>query len=155
VLVDGIAAPYAQAISSAACTPGLAGVILDRLADASPPAVAGAIGSAQRGAAVCPGLATQVSATTLEYPSTLTSPASVQLACDRDCLYLVTLNRGDGVPIAAHRGALRGGTAASKITLPKAKLAAGSYTFGVQLVAQANPGAITKLESPPLDATGS
>jgi hypothetical protein len=155
VLVDGIAAPYAQAISSAACTPGLAGVILDRLADASPPAVAGAIGSAQRGAAVCPGLATQVSATTLEYPSTLTSPASVQLACDRDCLYLVTLSRGDGVPVLARRGALRGGTAAATITLPKAKLAPGSYTFGVQLVAQANPGAITKLESPPLDATGS
>jgi D-glucuronyl C5-epimerase-like protein len=152
VLVDGIAAPYAQAISSAACTPGLVGVILDRLADASPPAVAGAVGSAQRGAAVCPGLATQVSATTLEYPATVTGSARVKLACDRDCLYLVTLNRGDGLPVVARRGALRGGAAAATITLPKAKLAPGSYTFGVQLVAQANPGSITKLESPPLSS---
>jgi hypothetical protein len=152
VLVDGLAAPYAQALADTACTPGLAGVILDRLTDASLPAVKSAIGPAQRGSAVCAGVAAQVSATTLEYPTALTNPTSLRLACDRDCLYLVTLNRGDGSPVAARRGALSGGAAAAQITLPKAKLASGSYTLGVQLVAQANPGAITKLESPPLAA---
>ena len=74
----------------------------------------------------------------------------MQLACDRDCLYLVTLNDGSGRPVAANRGALRGGAAPAQITLPKTKLATGAYTFSVQLVAQVNPGSITKLESPPL-----
>lgn len=151
VLVDGLAAPYAQAISDAACTPGLAGVLLDRLTDASLPAVKSAIGPAQRGSAVCPGVAAQVSAT-VEYPTTLTNSTGLHLACDRDCLYLVTLDRADGSPVVARRGALRGGAAAAQVTLPKAKLGAGGYTLGVQLVAQANPGAITKLESPPLTA---
>ena len=152
VLVDGLAAPYAQAISDTSCMPGIAGVVLDRLTDASLPAVKSAIGTAQRGTSVCPGLAAQVSATTLAYPTALVNPASLQLACDRDCLYLATLKRADGSPVAARRGALRGGSAAAQITLPKAKLAPGSYTLEVQLVAQVNPGAITKLESPPLTA---
>ncbi len=149
VLVNGLAAPISQSITSAACTPGLAGVVLDHLADASPPATAGAIVASQRGATVCPGLATQVSATTLEYPATVSSPASVQLACDRDCLYLVTLDDPAGRPVVARRGALRGGVAPAQITLPKTKLGSGPYTFAVQLVAQVNPGAITKLESAP------
>jgi hypothetical protein len=152
VLLDGVAAPYAQAITDTSCVPGIAGVVLDRLTDASLPAVKTAIGTAQRGASVCPGLATQVSATTLEYPTALANPATMQLACDRDCLYLVTLNRADGSPVAARRGALRGGLPPAEVTLPKAKLIAGGYTLGVQLVAQVNPGAITKLESPPLTA---
>jgi hypothetical protein len=152
LLIDGLAAPLAPAIASAACMPGVAGVILDHLADVSPPAVSGAVAAAQRGAAVCPGLATQVTASTLEYPLALTNPASVQLACDRDCLYLVTLDRADGLPVAARRGALRGGDVPAPIVLPKAKLAAGTYTLSVQLVAQVNPGAVTKLESPPLAA---
>ena len=150
LLIDGPAAPLAPVIASAACMPDVAGVILDHLADASPPAVATALAAAQRGAAVCPGLAAKVTATTLEYPTALANPGSVQLACDRDCLYLVTLERADGVPIAARRGALRGGDAPAPIVLPKAKLVAGTYTLSVQLVAQVNPGAVTKLESPPL-----
>jgi hypothetical protein len=36
------------------------------------------------------------------------------------------------------------------VTLPQAKLGAGSYTVGVRLVARVNPGAVTTLESPPL-----
>ncbi len=152
VLVDGLAAPLAPAIATAGCMPGLAGVVLDHLADAVSPAVAGAIESAQRGAIVCPGLATQVSASTLEYPTAIASPVSVQLACDRDCLYLVTLEGPNG-PVAAHRGALSGGAPQAAITLPKTKLAPGTYTIAVQLVAQVNPGAVTKLESPPI-ATG-
>ena len=150
VLVNGLAPPFAQSINGAACIPGLAGVVLDHLADSSPPATASAIAASQRGATVCPGLATQVAASTLEYPATVTSPASVQLACDRDCLYLLTLDDSAGRPVVARRGALRGGAPPAQITLPKAKLGSGPYTFAVQLVAQVNPGAITKLESAPV-----
>jgi D-glucuronyl C5-epimerase C-terminus len=150
VLVDGLAAPFAQSITAAACIPGLAGVLLDHLADASPSATASAIAASQHGTTVCPGLATQVSASTLEYPTTIANPAGVQLGCDRDCLYLVTLIDSAGRPVAARRGALRGGDTAARITLPKTKLGSGPYTLSVQLVAQVNPGAITKLESPPL-----
>jgi hypothetical protein len=150
VLVDGLAAPFAPAIAAAACTPGLAGVLLDHLADASPSATAAAIAASQHGTTVCPGLATQVSASTLEYPTSVSSPARLTLACDRDCLYLVTLDDSAGRPVAARRGALRGGATPAQLTLPKAKLGTGPYTFSVQLVAQVNPGAITKLESPPL-----
>jgi hypothetical protein len=152
VLVDGLAAPIAPAIAAAACIPGLAGVVLDRLGDATPPAAAAAIAASQRGATVCPGVATQVTASTLDYPTTLAGPVGVQLACDRDCLYLVTLDGANGLPVVARRGALRGSTTPTGITLPKAKLASGTYTVSVQLVAQVNPGAVTKLESPPLDA---
>ena len=152
VLVDGLAPPVAASISAAACIPSLAGVVLDRLSDATPAATAGAIGAAQRGATVCPGLATQVAASTLDYPTTLANPVAVQLACDRDCLYLVTLDGANGLPVVARRGALRASTAPSRITLPQARLASGTYTVSVQLVAQVNPGAVTKLESPPLVA---
>jgi hypothetical protein len=150
VLVDGLAAPFAPAIAAAACTPGLVGVLLDHLADASPPATAGAIAASQHGTTVCPGLATQVSASTIEYPTSVASPARLTLGCDRDCLYLVTLDDSAGRPVAARRGALRGDGTPAQITLPNAKLGSGAYTFSVQLVAQVNPGAITKLESPPL-----
>jgi D-glucuronyl C5-epimerase C-terminus len=149
VLVDGLAPPFAPAIAAAACTTGLAGVVFDHVADATPPAVASAIGAAQRGATVCPGLATQVSAATLDYPTSLAGPVNVQLACDRDCLYLVTLAGPNG-PVAARRGALQGAAAPASITLPKTKLASGAYTISVQLVAQVNPGTLTKLESSPL-----
>jgi hypothetical protein len=150
VLVDGLASPFAPAIAAAACNPGLAGVLLDHLADASPPATAGAIAASQHGTTVCPGLAAQVSASTLEYPTEIGSSPSLQLACDRDCLYLVTLNDSAGRPVVARRGALRGGAAPAQIGLPKTKLASGTYTFSVQLVAQVNPGTITKLASPPI-----
>jgi hypothetical protein len=152
VLVDGLAAPIAPSIAAAACMPGLAGVVLDRLSDTTPAAAAAAISAAQRGATVCPGLATQVTPSTLVYPTALANPVGVQLACDRDCLYLVTLDGPNGLPVVARRGALRASTTPARITLPNAKLASGNYTVSVQLIAQVNPGAVTKLESPPLVA---
>lgn len=150
VLVDGLNPVSPAAVGSVACTPGVLGVLLDQLADVNATGVRDALDSAQRGATVCPGLAAQVNATTLEYPATLTQPVSVTLACDRDCLYLVTLERADGTPIVAARDQLAGGAAPRTITLPTAKLAAGSYTIQVRLVARVNPGAVTTLASPPI-----
>ena len=152
LFADGIAAPYPAAISTAACTAGVAGVLLDDLSELSATGVQSAATSAQRGAIVCPGLKAQVSASTLTFPTTLTSPVSLSLACDRDCLYLATLDRG-GRPVVARRGSLAGGAAAATVTLPAAKLTAGaSYTVTVRLVARVNPGAVTTLASPPLVA---
>lgn len=152
VIVDGAPAPYASAISTAACASGVAGVLLDDLSETSATGVESAAALAQRGAVVCPGLQAQVSAPTLTFPTTLASPVSVSLACDRDCLYLATLDRG-GRPVVALRGSLLGGAAAATVTLPKAKLTAGaSYTVTVRLVARVNPGAVTTLASPPLIA---
>jgi hypothetical protein len=149
VLLDGPPVPSAGLIGSLACGSQYAGVLLDKLTDATP-AVAAAAASAQRGAVVCPGVAAEAQATTLTYPSAATSPVSVQLGCDVDCLYLVTLDAPNGRPVVARRGALRGGAAAATVTLPKAKLGAGPYRVGVRLVAQVNPGPVTQLESPPL-----
>lgn len=147
VLVDGI--PPA-AVPAAACTTGLAGVLLDRLTDAAASATRAELLDAQRGATVCPGMSAEANASTLEYPETLTPQVSVNLACDRDCLYLVTLVRPDGRPVSASRGALTGGAPEQTIVLPKAKLGPGSYTVDVRLVARVNPGAVTTRTSPPL-----
>lgn len=84
----------------------------------------------------------------------LAQPLAVRLGCDRDCLYLVTLERG-GKPVAARRGELAGGASPATIALPRAKLTAGSYVVGVRLVATVNPGAVTTLSSPPLALSGS
>ena len=165
-------AGYAAAITAAACSPSIAGVVLDRLSDsaampapptgvlyasgnakASAATVTAAAGPAQRGTIVCPGLAAPVTATRLTFPTELTStPAQLTLACSRDCLYLVTLDRADGRPVVARRGALRG-SAAATIDLPQTKLVPGSYRFDVRLVSQVNPGSITQFTSPPLAAT--
>ena len=165
-------AGYAAAITAAACSPSVAGVILDRLSDnaivpappsgvfyasghakASTAAVAAAAGRAQRGTIVCPGLASPVIATTLTFPTQLAStPLSLLLACSRDCLYLVTLDRADGQPVIARRGALQA-SAAQTIGLPKTTLAPGVYRVDVRLVAQVNPGPLTQLTSPPLVAS--
>ena len=165
-------AGYAAAITAAACSPSVTGVILDRLSDnglvpappsgifyasghakASTAAVAAAAGPAQRGTTVCPGLASPVTATTLTFPTQLAStPLFLLLACSRDCLYLVTLNRADGQPVIARRGALQA-SAAATIGLPKTKLAPGVYRVDVRLVAQVNPGPLTQLISPPLVAS--
>jgi hypothetical protein len=83
----------------------------------------------------------------LVFPTTPAGP--VTLACSRDCLYLATLDRDDGRPVVALRGALRGG-AQAVLTLPRTKLAPGAYRFDVRLVAQVNPGPVTQLTSPPL-----
>ena len=165
-------AGYAASITAAACSPSIAGVVLDRLSDniatpappsgvlyasgnakASAAIVAAAAGPAQRGTIVCPGLAAPVTATRLTFPTELTStPAPLTLACSRDCLYLVTLDRADGRPIVARRGALHAGAEAT-IHLPQTKLVPGNYRFDVRLVSQVNPGPVKQLTSAPLATT--
>jgi hypothetical protein len=175
VLVDGLVATspsgYATALNATACAPGLSGVILDRLADnaavpdvtsgiydtagvakTGTPAFATAAANVQRGLVVCPGVATPAVATTLALPTELTSDVatSLQLGCALDCLYLVTLNNAAGRPVVAARGALQGGAAPATVTLPKAKLAPGSYRVDVRLVNQVNPGPVVRQLSEPL-----
>jgi hypothetical protein len=154
VLLDGLlpspAAGAAAAISAAACSSAIAGVVLDSLV--TDPALGAATSAAQRGTVVCPGVAAGVDATGLEFPAELAPPAAAQvvLGCSRDCLYLLTLARADGTPIVAQRGALRGGAAPATVSLPRTTLKPGSYTIDVRLVAQVNPGLVTRETSPPL-----
>jgi D-glucuronyl C5-epimerase-like protein len=171
VLLDGVTAAeptgYAQAVSSAACTPGLAGVLLDRLEDgddasdglltaggtAKPGAaqLTAALAATAHGTQVCPGVAFPAAASTVKFPTSLASPRpSIQLGCVRDCLYLATLDGPDGRPVVAKRGALAGGAAPTAVVLPAAKLGGGPYRLDVRLVSQANPGPLTQLRSPPL-----
>ncbi len=149
ILLDGPTAPSAALISSLACGNQVAGVLLDQLNQATAP-VAAAAAAAQRGALICPGTAAEVQATGLAYPTFAQTPLAVQFGCDVDCLYLVTLDGPDGRPVVARRGALRGGAAPATVTLPAATLGAGPYRVGVRLVASANPGRVTTLESPAL-----
>jgi D-glucuronyl C5-epimerase C-terminus len=150
VVLDGLLAPAPATITGAACTAALAGVILDNLTDAT--AIAAAAASAQRGLVVCPGMQMPVQTTALTYPDQLVSGAAtpVQLGCERDCLYLVTLDDAAGRPVVATRGALRGGPAPSTVTLPSAKLAPGSYRIDVRLVSQVNPAPVLRQLSDPL-----
>jgi hypothetical protein len=161
---------YAGTITSASCDPAIAGVIIDRLVDAATPAptsglyypdstpktsaavVGAAAVAAQRGSLVCPGVQAAAGASALVFPATVANGATtpVQLGCARDCLYLITLERADGIPVVAKRGALTGGGAAKLIALPKAQLAAGSYRIAVRLVTQTNPGPIAVILSQPL-----
>jgi hypothetical protein len=171
VLLDGVTAAgpagYAQAVSAAACTPGLSGVLLDRIADGSdssdgvytaagtPKAgtaqLTAAVAAVSRGSQVCPGVAFPATASTATFPSALSAGRqSLQLACVRDCLYLATLDGPDGRPLVASRGALAGGAAPATVVLPAAKLGRGPYRFDVRLVSQTNPGQLTQLRSPPL-----
>jgi hypothetical protein len=164
-------AEYAAAITSAACQPGVAGVILDRLQDSASTPVAptgivyaggtakpsaavvtAAALPAQRGTVVCPGLGSSVGASAFTYPTTVSgSSATVfQLACTRSCLYLATLDGPDGKAIAATRGSLAGGATPANVTLPKVKLGGGPYTIDVRLVSQVNPGTMTQQVSDPL-----
>jgi hypothetical protein len=161
------ASMYENAVGAASCSPSVAGVLLPRLVDdgATPqpatgiyyasgdpkPAVAavkGAIASAVRGAVVCPGTSAKVTPTTLTFPQDISSPVSVSLGCDRDCLYLVTLDRADGRPVAASRGSLPGGATAQSVVLPQRRLAAGKYRVDVRLVSGVNPGVLTRKRSP-------
>ena len=165
------AADYAADVSALACSPNVAGVIFDRLQDSpsapvpatglyyaggnakpSAAAVAAAAAPAQRGAVVCPGLATATGASFTAFPTSVSAAAatSFQLGCTRDCLYLATLDGPDGKPAAAVRGALAGGAAPATVTLPKAKLGAGPYAIDVRLAPQVNPGTLTQLTSGPL-----
>jgi hypothetical protein len=150
LVVDGAPAPYVAALKTAACTAGIAGVVFDRVGDLTRAGVPAAIRTAQQGAFICPGSSFDALPVAIEYPTALTAaPVVVRVSCNRDCLYLVTLDRADGRPALAHRGQLVGGKLTA-ITLPKAKLPAGTYTVTVRLVSRVNPGAVTKVEGPPL-----
>jgi hypothetical protein len=146
ILLDGVVTPSPATVTGLACSGTVAGIVLDRLGDAS--AIAQAAVDAQRGNTVCPGLALQATATTLTFPDT--TRGAVQLACERDCLYLVTLDDASGRPMVATRGALTGGGSATAISVPAAKLPVGSYRFDVRLVSRTNPGPITRTLSSPL-----
>lgn len=174
VLLDGLAGSPtedARAIAAAQCSPSLAGAIVDRVADstsADAPAdgvftaagtakvgtktLIAAIAAAERGNALCPGVTSPAAAADLAFPASLATgrAAAIRLSCVRDCLYLVTLDRGDGRPVVARRGSLVGGAADTTIALPQARLREGSYRLDVRLVSQVNPGAVTRLQSPPL-----
>jgi hypothetical protein len=167
------AATYTAALETASCSPDVAGVLLDRLVDVgsapepatglyyasghakpSAAAVKGAIRAVARGAAVCPGIKARVTPTTLTFPAQLSSSsaASVALGCDRDCLYLVTLDRANGKPVVARRGTLNGGGPATTITLPSRTLRRGGYRVDVRLVSRVDPGVVTRRRGPLLTA---
>src|SRR5262249_29962873 len=115
---------------------------------------------AKRGVlAVCPGLAAQVAPTALDFPTetsyrTTTRSWSVGLACSRDCLYLVTLDRAStGVPMLARRGSLTGGRPASTVLLPALRVPPGTYRFTVRLVSRVNPGPLLVERGPTFAVT--
>jgi len=146
---------YAGAIESASCAPNVEGVFLDQLVDGATPAGAAvkqAIRTVARGGAVCPGVAARVTPTALTFPQQLlpSTPVSVALGCNRDCLYLVSLDRASGQPIVALRGSLNGGDPPQTITLPARQLRAGGYRVDVRLVSRVCPGAVTRELSPVL-----
>jgi D-glucuronyl C5-epimerase C-terminus len=169
VSADVQAATYADAIEDASCSSAVTGVLLDRLVDvgsaaepatgvyyasghAKPAAAAvkGAIRTVARGAVVCPGRVTPVTPTTLTFPDRLSSSsaASVALGCNRDCLYLVTLDRANGKPVVARRGTLVGGAPAATINLPRRALRRGGYRVDVRLVSRVGPGVVVRRRSP-------
>jgi hypothetical protein len=162
---------YADAVGAASCSPDVTGLLFQRLVDdgatPQPPtglyyaggdpkpsaaAVKQAITAAAHGAVVCPGTTATVTPTTLTFPQQLVSasPPSVTLGCNRDCLYLATLDRADGRPVIATRGALPGGSSPQTIVLPIRKLPAGRYRLDVRLVSRVNPGPLTRHLSPVL-----
>ena len=144
ILVDGAPAPFAAALKTAACAPGVSGVLLERLSDATRAGLSSAITTAERGAFVCPGVTAEAQPFEIQYPTALTQPLAVSLNCNRDCLYLITLDRADGRPVVARRGQINGGPASplTRLTLPRAKLAPGTYRFDVRVVARVNPGPV-------------
>jgi inactivated superfamily I helicase len=129
-------------------TPEQATGLYDANGDPKPAAadVKQAIRAVARGAVVCPGRATRVTPTTLSFPDQLSrsSAVTVVLGCDRDCLYLVALDRADGQPVVARRGSLNGGDPARTITLPERSLRTGGYRVDVRLVSRVGPGTVTR-----------
>ena len=152
IVIDGAPAPHDASLKTTACSSNISAVLLDRLGDATRAGLRPTIATAERGAFVCPGVAAEAQPYEVQYPTALTQPIAVSLNCNRDCLYLVTLDGADGRPVVAHRGRLNGGpsSAPTRITLPKAKLAPGSYRVDVRIVARVNPGPVTRYLSPPL-----
>jgi hypothetical protein len=152
IVIDGAPSPYDASLKTTACSANISAVLLDRLGDATRAGLRPTIATAERGAFVCPGLAAEAEPYEVQYPTGLAQPIAVSLNCNRDCLYLVTLDSADGRPVVAHRGRLNGGpsSALTRITLPQTKLAAGSYRVDVRIVARVNPGPVTRYLGPPL-----
>jgi len=141
VVVDGVAP---SATRTYACTPAVVGIV------ATTPVPAAVATSIAHGTVVCPGLAATVTPT-VTFPAQLSPPAGarLQLACDRDCLYLATLERADGTPVVARRGAARAG-APIAVSLPRTTLRAGTYRLDVRVVSEVNPGTVSSVLSGPL-----
>ena len=141
--------PSAPTVTAATCASGVTGVALDP--NATDPATRTAVTAFARGTVVCPGVAATASPT-IEFPAGVTSgtPATFQLGCTRDCLYVATLVCTDGRALVATRGSLNGGAAAATVTLPKTQLGQASYTIDVRVVTTVNPGRVLELASPPL-----
>jgi len=137
--------PADAAVTAAACTPAIAGVVLSGPPDPS-------VTAAVRGMVVCPGLALPAATTALTFPPSVTSgiPVTFQLGCARDCLYVATLVGADGRPIVATRGALTGGATPANVALPKTTLGQASYTVDVRIVNTVNPGPAVGVTSDPL-----
>ena len=176
LLIDGVTSPtsdpiaYTAAITANECSPNIAGVVFDHLTDntetattsglydatgTAKPAAAGvatAAAAAQRGTTVCPGLAVPAAASSVTYPSSVSTgvPVTLQLGCVRDCLYVATLVGANGAPVVATRGRLNGGAAAATISLPKTTLGQPAYTLDVRVVNRVNPGSAVTLASPQL-----
>ena len=153
VVIDGAPAPFGTSIKSAACTPSVTAVVLDRLSEALRPTLRSAAATAERGAFVCPGSTFDAQPFNLEFFDTLTPPPIfVPFDCNRDCLYLVTLDDARGRPVVAKRGQLVGGVHSAGVTLalPRASLPPGTYRIDVRLVARVNPGKVTRFLGPPL-----
>ena len=145
--------PSATTVTAATCGASVTGVALDpTVPDA---ATQTAVAAFARGTVVCPGLAATPTPT-VEYTTNVTSgsPATLQLACVRDCLYVATLVGADGRAVVATRGSLTGGAAASTASLPKTQLGQASYTIDVRVVSTVNPGRVLQLASPPLPRAG-
>ena len=134
VLLDGVT-------SVPPCDPTIGGAIVD---DPS------SLKVDTRGTTVCPGLAVPAATSALTFPEAPDQPLT--LGCVRDCLFVATLVDGNGKPVVATRGALRGGFAPMSITLPKTKLKPGTYRIDLRLVNQVNPGTVIQQTSPPLAA---
>jgi hypothetical protein len=154
IVIDGAPAPYDASLKTTACASNVSAVLLDRLGDASRAGLRPTIASTERGTFVCPGVSAEAQPFEVQYPTALTQPVTVSLNCNRDCLYLVTLDNAAGRPVVASRGELSGGpsSALTRIVLPRAKLAPGTYRVDVRLVARVNPGTLTQYLGPPLAA---
>jgi hypothetical protein len=162
------ASAYAAAVTGNACSASIAGVVFDRLVDSatvptaptglyypagaakpSAAAVSASAVPAQRGTIVCPGFVLPAAASSVTFPTSVTSGLSVafQLGCVRDCLYVASLIGADGRPVVARRGVLSGGTAPTTVPLPKTSLGQASYTIDVRLASRVNPGPAVRLTS--------
>ncbi|MGN6798959.1 MAG: D-glucuronyl C5-epimerase family protein [Gaiellaceae bacterium] len=141
--------PSAATVTVQTCAGTVTGVALDP--NARDAATTTAVTAFARGTVVCPGLAATPTPT-VEFPPNVASraPATLQLSCVRDCLYVATLVGSDGRAVVATRGSLSGGATATTVSLPKTQLGQASYTLDLRVVSTVNPGRVLQLASPPL-----